>query len=197
MNKCDETTAPRGPAKNAARDIALVADRGGVLTNTVHCKQIAAFSRDGLAIVQTLGETEAAHMSDPFDFELGFDDEYDNDELDAEALRQDALRVPQVLPPPWKPMDVARVFIDKACLADGFLTLHHWRGGWWLWRTSHWIEAEDRAIRALLYRFTEKALYATDKGEMKAWAPTKRKIGDLSEALAAICILPADRDQPS
>jgi putative DNA primase/helicase len=136
-------------------------------------------------------------MSDPSDFGFDDDGDYDNDELDAEALRQDALRAPQFLPPPSKPMDVARVFIDKACLANGLLTLHHWRGGWWLWRTSHWIEAEDRAVRALLYWFTEKALYTTDRGEMKAWAPTKRKIGDLSEALAAICILSADRDQPS
>jgi hypothetical protein len=130
-------------------------------------------------------------MTDPFDI-----DNLDHHVLDAEALCQDALRAPQLLPPPSMPMDVARVFVEKACLTDRLLTLRHWRGGWWVWRTSHWIEAEDRAVRALLYRFTEKALYATDKG-MKPWAPTKRKIGDLSEALAAICILPADRDQPS
>ena len=102
----------------------------------------------------------------------------------------------QCLPPPFMPMAVARAFVDRGCLTDGLLTLRHWRGGWWLWRTSRWIEAEDRAIRSLLYRFTENAFYIADK-VMQPWAPSRRKIGDLIEALAAICILPADRDQPS
>jgi len=104
--------------------------------------------------------------------------------------------LPHSLPPPSMPMDVARAFVEKACSSDGLLTLRHWRGGWWLWRTSCWIEAEDRAVRSLLYRFTEKAVYVTGNG-LAPWAPTRRKIGDLLEALAAICILPAHRDQPS
>ena len=130
-------------------------------------------------------------MTDPF--EVG---DLDNEALDAEALHQDALRAPQLLPPPSMPMDVARVFVEKACLTDGLLTLYHWRGGWWAWRQSYWVEAEDRAVRSLLYRFTEKAVYPTSK-DVVPWAPNRRKIGDLIEALAAICILPADRDQPS
>ena len=131
-------------------------------------------------------------MIDPFD--IG---DLDNDTLDAEALRQDALRTPQLLPPPSMPMDVARVFVEKACKTDGLLTLYHWRGGWWVWRTTHWIEAEDRHVRSLLYQFTETAVYRDAEGEMKAWAPTRHKVGDLIEALAAICILPADRNQPN
>jgi putative DNA primase/helicase len=129
-------------------------------------------------------------MTDPFD-----NGELDNDALDTEALRQDGLRTPQSLPPPSMPMDVARVFVEKACVTDGLLTLHHWRGGWWVWRTRHWVEAEDCAVRSLLYRFTERALYPAGK-DVAPWAPNRRKIGDLVEALAAICILPADCDQP-
>jgi putative DNA primase/helicase len=130
-------------------------------------------------------------MTDPFDV-----NDLNNDALEAEALRQDALRTPQLLPPPSMPMDVARVFVKRACLTDGLLTLHHWRGGWWVWRTSCWVEAEDRAVRSLLYRFTEKAVYTAGK-DVVPWGPNRRKIGDLIEALAAICILSADRDQPS
>jgi putative DNA primase/helicase len=130
-------------------------------------------------------------MTDPFDIR-----DLDNEALDAEAVRQDALRAPQSLPSPSMPMDVARVFVEQACSNDGLLTLRHWRGGWWVWRTSHWVEAEDRTVRSLLYRFTEKARYPAGKGA-GPWAPNRRKIGDLLEALAAICILPADRDQPS
>jgi putative DNA primase/helicase len=130
-------------------------------------------------------------MTDPFDIS-----DLDNDALDAEALRQDALRPPQSLPSPSMPMDVARVFVEQACSKDALLTLRHWRGGWWVWRTSYWVEAEDRTVRSLLYRFTEKARYPAGKGA-EPWAPNRRKIGDLLEALSAICILPADRDQPS
>jgi putative DNA primase/helicase len=105
------------------------------------------------------------------------------------------------LPPPTMPMDVARVFVARNCTTNSLLTLRHWRGGWWLWRRAHWIEAEDRAVKSLLYRFTEKAIYwTTDKNgnpKIAPWAPTRNKIGDLTEALAAICILPKDRDQPS
>jgi hypothetical protein len=61
MEECLCQSAARGvPGKNAASDVALVDDRGDVLTVTIHCKQIAAFSRDAFAIVKTLGETEAA-----------------------------------------------------------------------------------------------------------------------------------------
>ena len=114
-------------------------------------------------------------MTDPFDV-----DDLDNDALDAEALRQDAVRTPQSLPPPSMPMDVARVFVEKACSSDGLLTLRHWRGGWWLWRTSCWIEAEDRAVRSLLYRFTEKAVYFT--GEGRRCRPGRRPAQDRRSA---------------
>ena len=99
-----------------------------------------------------------------------------------------------LLPPPSEPMAVARVFVDQ-CLHNNSLTLRHWRGGWWMWRTTHWVEVEDREVRGILYRYTEHATYAEGK-DPKEWAPTRRKVGDLIDALAAICILPNDLDQP-
>ena len=53
---------------------------------------------------------------------------------------------PLVLPPPSNPMAVARVLVEHCCLhngAAGELTLRYWQGGWWAWRTTHWVEAED------------------------------------------------------
>jgi putative DNA primase/helicase len=92
-------------------------------------------------------------------------------------------------------MDVARIFVDE-CLHSGLLTLRYWRGGWWMWRTTHWVEVEERAVRSVLYRFTEHAVYPEGK-DFKRWAPTRRKITDLADALTAICVLPTDTDQPS
>ena len=71
------------------------------------------------------------------------------------------------------------------------LRLRHWRGSWWTWHTSHWVELENRAVRSLLYAFTEHASYM-DGNNAKPWLPNRRKIGDLLEALSAIVILADD-----
>jgi putative DNA primase/helicase len=103
----------------------------------------------------------------------------------------------KTLPPPSVPMAVARKFVSERCLYDDHLTLHHWRGAWWQWRKSHWCELEDREVRGILYNFTEEAIYMGDKRLEQQWAPNRRKIGDLLEALIAICLLDHDIDQPS
>jgi putative DNA primase/helicase len=105
---------------------------------------------------------------------------------------------PQVLPPPSAPMAVARQFVKSCCLynsAPEALRLRYWHGGWWTWRTTHWAEAEERTVRALLYAFTEDAIYL-DAKDFKPWLPTRRKIGDMLEALAALVILSDDFEQP-
>jgi putative DNA primase/helicase len=102
-----------------------------------------------------------------------------------------------VLPPPSDPMAVAREYVEQHCRHDGdALTLRYWRGGWWQWRTSHWIEIESRAVRSMVYLFTEHTLYETNKGPAP-WRPTSRKISDVLDALSAIILLPAEFDQPS
>ena len=106
---------------------------------------------------------------------------------------------PRTLPSPLQPMQVARQFIEQHCLHNGSpdaLTLRYWHGGWWAWRTSHWAEVENRTVRALLYAFTEHASYFTPKGDPVPWAPTRRKIGDLLEALGSVVILSDDIEQP-
>jgi putative DNA primase/helicase len=93
-------------------------------------------------------------------------------------------------------MAVAHKYIDSQCRHGADLTLRYWRGGWWSWRTAHWIEVDDRTIRSALYQFTEKAVYISGRN-LTAWAPTQSKISNLLDALAALCLLPPDIDQPS
>jgi putative DNA primase/helicase len=100
-----------------------------------------------------------------------------------------------ILPPSTDPMAVAREFIKSRCRYGEDLTLRYLRGGWWNWRTSHWIEVDDRTIRSELYQFTEKASYLSGK-KLVPWAPTQSKISNLLAALAAVCLLPPDIDQP-
>ena len=103
----------------------------------------------------------------------------------------------RLLPPPSEPMKVARSLAGELYThEDGATpTLRHWRGGWWQWRTSHWVEIEQRAARAAAYAFTETAMYAK-KDEPVAWSPNRHKIADLLEALAAIVHLPESVAQP-
>jgi putative DNA primase/helicase len=101
------------------------------------------------------------------------------------------------LPPPGNPMQTAREFIARHCLHAGTLILHYWRDSWWEWATTRWREVERRFVLSRLYTFTEHAVY-WDEAEngYKPWAPNRHRIGDLAEALGAICILRDDIDQP-
>ena len=116
--------------------------------------------------------------------------------FDGKEEQQDRA-TPLILPPPSQPMQCAREFVAQNCLRDGVAILRYWRDGWWAWRTSHWFEIDRRAVRSMLYTFTEHAFYLDPDVGPKPWAPTRRKIGDMLEALGAICILSDEFDQPS
>jgi putative DNA primase/helicase len=124
-----------------------------------------------------------------------------NGELDAEVLRLDAeterKAQPLSLPKPTEPMAVAREFVERRCRQGGDLIFRYWRGGWWSWRASHWIEVDEGTLKSELYQFTEKASCINDSGKRMPWAPTQSKINNLLDALKAICLLGADVDQPS
>jgi putative DNA primase/helicase len=102
-----------------------------------------------------------------------------------------------VLPSPKAPMEVARRFAaERFTHPTGSPTLRHWRGGWWVWHTTHWAEIDQRAAKAAAYAFTEHAVYQDDE-DPKPWAPNRHKIADLLEALAAISHLPENVAQPA
>ena len=105
-----------------------------------------------------------------------------------------------LIPAPTNPMAVARHFLASWTDAtSGALTLRSWRGAWMQWQRTHWTEVDPAEIRAALYALVEHSSYLhvtkTDE-EVRSWAPTKRKIGDLSEALAAITHLSSEADTP-
>ena len=136
----DEIARLADRASSYWRSTMLAAERGEALTVVYSLQADRRRDARGLRHRQDARRNGGGGMTDPFD--IG---DLDNDALDAEALRQDALRAPQLLPPPSMPMDVARVFVEKACLTDGLLTLHHWRGGWWVWR--HVVLGRGRGSR--------------------------------------------------
>ena len=105
------------------------------------------------------------------------------------------------LPPPNRPLEVARAIVAQFYQHDDGLTLRHWRGGWQQWQITHWAEVEHRAVRAELYAITGNAVHIVYVGKKKErvevpWIPNRHKIADLAEALAAITHLPETTAQP-
>jgi putative DNA primase/helicase len=125
-----------------------------------------------------------------------------NAELDAEVIRLDESKEAasssplHMLPSPSEPMAVAREFVEARCLFDQHLTLHYWRAGWWFWKTAHWTEVDERTVKSVLYQYTEHAVYIPPAGKPQPWCPNKNKIANVMDALAAVCLLPPDIDQP-
>ena len=118
--------------------------------------------------------------------------------LTDEPLSEDiSIATGSILPPPNEPMKVARQLArEHYQLEDGTPTLRHWRGGWWQWQGSHWVEVEQRAARAAAYEFTESRALRDEGRPRRPWSPNRHKIADLLEALAAGVHLPETVEQP-
>jgi putative DNA primase/helicase len=107
----------------------------------------------------------------------------------------------ELLPGPDSPMEVARILVaSRYTHASEATTLRYWRGGWWRWQTTRWLELEQRAVAAAAYAFTEHACYEkpTKNGvRIEPWAPNRYRIMNLLDALAAIVYLPEEVAMPA
>jgi putative DNA primase/helicase len=118
----------------------------------------------------------------------------------AEEIFAEPVEPRRELPPPSQPLAVARLLAAEDHTQQHRLTLYYWRGGWWQWQTSRWVERELDAVRSEIYRYTEHAYYLGKEGVdlvEKEWAPTRHKVSDVLDALAAVCQLDGARDQPA
>lgn len=102
---------------------------------------------------------------------------------------------PTQISSPNQPLQAAREFMTTK-MHDGWPTLYRWRGGWWSWDRVKWVEKNDEAMRGELYPYTGDKVYMVGE-EAKPWCPDKRKIANLMDALASVCLLPAEVEQPS
>ncbi|WP_237287765.1 DNA primase family protein [Streptomyces malaysiensis] len=106
------------------------------------------------------------------------------------------------LPAPTNPMAVARRLLPDWQTEDGHLLCRRWRGSWMRWTGSCWRELDEQQVKKSMYERLEHAIYqaGTDKDgqpDIRDWAPTKPKIGNLLDALGAITLLPTDMDAPA
>ena len=107
---------------------------------------------------------------------------------------------PAIFPAPEAPYAVARQ-IHTQYLTDANLPkLAFWRGGWMAWKTMHWAEVDVAELRQAVYATLSDAVYlhvTKDGEELRAWNPTRHKIVNVLEALAAVVQLSRDIDPPS
>jgi hypothetical protein len=85
------------------------------------------------------------------------------------------VRPPLMLPSPSAPMQVARAFVTHSLLVDGIPdapTLRYWRGGWWVWRTTHWAEVENRTVSLLVDGIPDAPTLRYWRGGWWVWRTT-------------------------
>lgn len=141
------------------------------------------------------------HLPDAGDGKVGLDD-YLIDHPVAELLRLVHPEPPQsrtddlgdFWPSPAAPLDVARRILSDYS-ADDLLTLRHWRNGWMQWDRDHWVEIEDKEVRASVYRRLESATYQKKEG-VEPWNPKARTVSDVIDAMAGVTHLPERVDPP-
>lgn len=106
------------------------------------------------------------------------------------------------LPAPSNPLAVARRLAPDWQDQQRRLLRRRWRGSWMHWSGTCWRELDEQQVRAEMYRRLEHCTYVAglDKHgerEIRAWAPTKQKIGNLLDAFGALALLPTDTDAPA
>jgi putative DNA primase/helicase len=106
-----------------------------------------------------------------------------------------------VVPAPSSPMGVARKLVaDRFTDADGMPVIRAWRGGYCAWDGRCWPERDAATIRSETYSYLEHAVYEleTQLGTvLKPWDPTKSKIANVIEALAAVTHLAPTVEPPA
>lgn len=103
-------------------------------------------------------------------------------------------------PPPTAPYAIAKQLYQGCRDGDGIRNLLAYRGGWQLWRTTHWSEIDAAEVRARIYGALEHAVYlhmTKDGPETRPWDPTKHKIANVMEAMAALGHLSSETDAPA
>ncbi len=81
-------------------------------------------------------------------------------------------------------------------MEEGQGTICHQGGSFHLWNGTHWPEQDEATIRAELYDFLDDAKQQLDDGTIAPFNPTKFKVSNVLDALAAYVNTPASVRAP-
>jgi putative DNA primase/helicase len=94
--------------------------------------------------------------------------------------------VPDRLPSPEEPLEVAGVFAGSFGREEAGRVLLRWRGDFWFWYGSNWRVVEDEVARQWVYYFTKRAVYGDSD---RSWSPSKVKVERVLDALGALVLV--------
>ena len=99
--------------------------------------------------------------------------------------------------PPWHPMCVARELVKALYSPPAGLILRAHRDDLYRWNGVCWPEFDRRDMRAAAYRFLEHAHYIHPEKGLKPFAPSRRKIDDVIDALRSAVLLDSTSNAPT
>ena len=118
-----------------------------------------------------------------------------------DRLAQKRAKTLPTIPGPSEPMAVARRLVkDLFTAPEGVETLRAHRGDFYRWNRQCWSEMKLADVRKTAYQYLEHAHYIDPKdGKRKPFAPTRRKMDDVLDALraAAVVLLDSSADEPT
>lgn len=102
-------------------------------------------------------------------------------------------------PPPWAPLEVAYALgADRT--VDNTVTVQHWRGSWWEYRSTHWVEIGEKIVRGWVYNRLRSGVYqkvgAEGETEDVPWNPDRPKVGNILDAMGAAVAALDDATEP-
>ena len=101
-----------------------------------------------------------------------------------------------LVPPPSHPMSVARELVKSLFTLPAGLILRDHRGDLYRWNGISWPEIDKRDVRAAAYQLLEHAHYIDPKKGITPFAPSRRKIDDVIDALRAVVLVDSTANAP-
>jgi P4 family phage/plasmid primase-like protien len=90
---------------------------------------------------------------------------------------------------PANPIRSARAIAQTNYVTEHGRILHRHRGTFWQWTGSYYQLADDETLRAAIWQYLENAHTRGKDGKLTAFKPNRERVGNVLEALAAVCQL--------
>jgi putative DNA primase/helicase len=98
---------------------------------------------------------------------------------------------------PGAPLESARQLIRRRYTLVSGRTIQHQQGTFYVWDGTHYRETSRDEILAVLYEFLDNARRLDRNSELVPFNPTRAKVGNVAEALAAVSQLPESLGAPT
>jgi hypothetical protein len=94
------------------------------------------------------------------------------------------------------PHGLANAFLTARCRNHGGLSLRYWKGAWWRWKDGRYRQITGNELGTEVTAALP-ALLPRPNAKYKGVAVTQKRVGDVLGALAGMCAVPSDTEQPA